>query len=595
MPPSLEQVDAFLADRSPDAYERLVDRLLESSSYGEHWARMWLDLARYADSQGYAQDELRTMWPYRDWVIRALNKDLPFDQFTIEQLAGDLLDQPTASQIVATGFHRNTMTNTEGGTDDEEFRFAAVVDRANTTMQVWMGTTLGCAQCHTHKYDPITQEEYYRFFAILNQTADHDQPDNRPTMPVATESVRRELQGIQADIERMHELNPADPEQLQRLDQGLAQTKERFSALQLPRTPVMQELSPDQQRTTRIAVGGSFLTPGDEVRPGVPVAFSAWADTPVDDRLKMARWLISPENPLTPRVVANRCWEQLFGTGLVETSEDFGVQGSPPTHPELLDYLAAELVDGEWSLKRLCKIIVMSRTYRQSSRVTAEKAASDPHNELISRAPRYRLSAEQVRDYALAVSGLLSKKIFGPPVQPPQPKTGLNAAFGGSLDWENSPGEDRYRRGIYTLWRRTNPYPSFMAMDATDRKTCTIRRIRTNTPVAAFVTLNDPAFVEMAQALARRIDQYPVEAESQKIEFAFRTVTMRRPSDAERNAVSQLLHQAVASFEADESAARAMAISEFQPLSDDSDMVSVAAWTVVANALLNLDQVLTRN
>ena len=430
---------------------------------------------------------------------------------------------------------------------------------------------------------------------MLNQTADHDQPDNRPTLPVATAALRQQLTDIQAEWEPLRELDLADPAQLASLDQALARTRKRLNELQLPRTPVMMELPPTEQRTTRVAIGGSFLAPGDEVQPGVPAAFRRWAAASVDNRLHMARWLVSRDNPLTPRVAANRCWEQLFGTGLVETSEDFGVQGSAPTHPELLDELATTLVNGGWSLKNLCKTIVMSRTYRQSSRVTREKAERDPRNELLSRAPSYRLSAEQLRDYALAVSGLLSRKMYGPPVRPPQPKTGLNAAFGGSLDWEDSPGEDRYRRGIYTLWRRTNPYSSFMAMDATDRKTCTVRRIRTNTPVAAFVTLNDPAYIEMAQALARRVQRHPADSHLAKIEYAFRAVTMRRPSDVEAIAMSQLWQRSQASFRADDRAAQAMAVSEFQPLPAGEDVVSVAAWTVVANALLNLDEVLTRN
>jgi hypothetical protein len=594
LPPTPLEMQQFLDDDSADAYEKQVDRLLASPKYGEHWARKWLDLARYADSQGYAQDELRTIWQYRDWVIRALNQDMPFDQFSIEQLAGDLLDDATSDQMIATAFHRNTMTNTEGGTDDEEFRFAAVVDRTNTTMQVWLGTTMGCAQCHSHKYDPITHAEYYQVFAIFNQTADTDQPDNRPTIetPTRTEAKKRESLISKIEEKKKALKSVADDDKAQ-MNSELEQLQKQLNSISITHTPIMQELPPDKRRETHIAIRGSFAQQGQVVSAGLPKVFFDGQEAPIADRLQLAQWLVSENNALTARVAANRHWEQLFGVGLVETSEDFGTQGTAPSHPELLDWLANDFITNGWSMKKLCKRIVMSATYRQSAKSNDQKNSVDPGNRLLSRGPRHRLSAEQIRDYALFVSGLLSDKMFGPPVRPPQPRSGLNAAFGGSLDWEPSKGEDRYRRGIYTLWRRTNPYPSMEALDATDRKTCTVRRIQTNTPVGVFVTLNDPVFVECAQALARKIDGQHGDT-VQKIKFAFETVLLRKPSNVEVETIEQLFVEERQAFEKSPDNARQMATSILGDPSPEANIVDLAAWTVVANTLLNLDETLNK-
>ncbi|TVS16540.1 MAG: DUF1549 domain-containing protein, partial [Planctomycetaceae bacterium] len=356
LPPALDEVERFVNDAEPDAYERLVDRLLDEPSYGEHWAKLWLDLARYADSAGYADDPPRTIWAYRDWVIRALNDNMPFDQFTIEQLAGDLLPEPSEDQLIATAFHRNTMTNNEGGTDDEEFRNAAVVDRVNTTMAVWMGTTIDCAQCHTHKYDPITQEEYFQLFAVFNQTEDADRRDESPVLPLAERDQEPD------------DLQPATS------------------------VPIMRELPEDQRRRTFVQLGGNFLQLGDEVTAGVPSAFHPPPEDPPLNRLALAHWLIDPQNPLTARVVANRYWESLFGRGIVVTSEEFGSQGDLPTHPELLDWLATELVRSGWDRKAFLRLLVTSATYRQSSQVTEQRLQLDPENQWFSRGPRFRMS-----------------------------------------------------------------------------------------------------------------------------------------------------------------------------------------------------------
>ncbi len=592
LPPTREELQEFLADTRPDAYERCVDRLLSSPAYGEHWARSWFDLARYADSQGYAQDELRSIWLYRDWVIAALNADLPFDQFTIEQLAGDLLPNPTESQLIATGFHRNTMTNTEGGTDDEEFRHAAIVDRVNTTGTVWLATTLACAQCHTHKYDPITHAEYYRLYALFNQTADNDQPDNSPLLEVWTEEERNRRDSLLQQIAALESSIGDSGGASEEIQTHLAAVQEQLAQVKPTTTPIMRELPVESQRVTRICVGGAHHTFADPVEPGVPVAFQ-FSDWQPANRLELAQWLVHDDNPLVARVIVNRQWEQLFGRGLVVTGHDFGTQGNLPTHPELLDWLAVEFRRGGWSLKHLTKLIVMSATYQQSSHWTDAARTSDPDNRWLSRGARYRLSAETLRDYALAVSGLLSKKMYGPPVRPLQPKSGLNAAFGGTLDWEPSSGEDRYRRGVYTLWRRVYPYPSFLALDATNRTVCTAQRVNTNTPVGVFVTLNDPAFVECAQALARRVLVESPATVDARLAWIFETVVCRSPRPDEMVALRALAEEALREFTEHPDSAALLA----GPVSSEDGVqpVDVAVWTLIANTLLNLDEVLTRN
>ncbi|WP_199756776.1 PSD1 and planctomycete cytochrome C domain-containing protein [Tautonia sociabilis] len=646
LPPTPEEVDAFLADQSADAYESLVDRLLASRSYGEHMARLWLDLARYADSAGYADDPARTIWAYRDWVIDAFNANMPFDQFTIEQLAGDLLPEPTESQLVATAFHRNTMTNSEGGTDDEEFRNAAIVDRVNTTMTVWMGTSIACAQCHSHKYDPIPQTDYFRLFAILNTTADADRRDEAPTLPLYTDEQKAhkadwereaaelratlstptpELLEAQAEWERSFPAEPEpdseaakapeaireilkiapedrDKDQASKLTEYylsitplLKAERERLAELERKLTPyttvpIMQEQPERDRRTTRIQRRGNFRDLGEEVPPGVPAAFHNLPDGAQPDRLGLARWLVCEENPLTSRVVANRCWEQIFGRGLVSTSEEFGSQGELPTHPELLDWLATELVRSGWDLKAFFRLLVTSSTYRQSSRVTPELLERDPDNRLLARGPRFRLSAEMIRDQALFVSGLLSPRMHGPPVNPPRPQTGLNAAFGSAIDKPTSTGQDRYRRALYTEWRRTNPYPSMTTFDAPNREVCTVRRDRTNTPLQALVTLNDPVFVEASQALARRMVREGGDSTEGRARRGVRLCLGREPSEKEVAALVSLFQDARSDFADASDAATRMATDPLGPLPEGMDAAELAAWTVVGNVLLNLDE-----
>jgi mono/diheme cytochrome c family protein len=618
LPPTPEEVDAFARDRSPDAYEKAVDRFLADPAYGERWARMWLDLARYADSAGYGSDPLRmNIWPYRDWVIDAFNNNKPYDQFTVEQIAGDLLPNATPEQKIATAFHRNTMTNTEGGTDDEEFRVAAVRDRVDTTAQVWMGLTMGCAKCHTHKYDPITQKEYYRFFAIFNQTADNDQPDERPTMPVPVPAIEAQRKAVDEKVAALRsKLAPAagapapSAEEQKALQAEIAQLEKSRPAL--PALPVMEELPPEKHRETHLMVKSNFRELGEKVEPGVPAAFHPLPSGAPLNRLGIARWLVDSNNPLTARVAVNRFWAQVFGTGLVETEEDFGTQGALPSHPELLDWLACRFASGTvappntpkfggaggatqpWDVKALLRLIVTSATYRQSSRVTPMALQKDPRNRLFTRGPRYRLEAETVRDQALAISGLLSRKLGGPSVFPPQPSGLWQAAFNGERTWATSAGEDRYRRGLYTFWRRTVPYPSMTAFDAPSRELCTMRRIRTNTPLQALVTLNDPVYVEAAQALARRIVHEGGATPEERARFALRVSLCRPPSAEQVKALATLYGTERAHYHATPDAAKAMATEPLGPAPAGMDVEELAAWTVVSNVVLNMDGVLSK-
>jgi hypothetical protein len=663
LPPTPGETAAFVEDASADAYEKAVDRLLASPAYGERWAKMWLDLARYADSTGYGSDKFRlNIWPWRDWVINAFNRNLPYDQFTLEQLAGDLLPNATTEQIIATAFHRNTLTNVEGGTNDEEWRVAAVKDRIATTGQVWMGLTVGCAQCHTHKFDPITHHDYYSFFGVFNQTEDSDREDEEPKLPMPTPEDQAKTLHFQQDIAALEdkiktassgletkqqeweaemvadpakrdalpeeirtllalESNQRDAAQRQKLATHFRQTvhplvdlenqlkakRKEFSAFKPLALPVMRELPANKQRETHILTKGNYLAPGEKVEPGLLAEFASFvpADAKID-RLTAARWLIHPENPLTARVTVNRFWSQLFGVGLVETEEDFGSQGALPSHPELLDWLAVTFVAPKsddpaqpglgWDTKALLRLIVTSATYRQSSKVTPEVLAKDARNRLLSHAPRRRLEAEAVRDQALALSGLLSHKLGGPSVYPPQPDGLWKVAFnGGQNAYPTSKGEDRYRRGLYTFWRRTAPPPSMTTFDAPSRESCTMRRIPTNTPLQAFVTMNDPAFVECSQALARRLAREGGDSSESRVRFGLRLCLARPPTDEQVKTMTTLYADELATYRADPESAKKLATDPLGPLPEGADAAELAAWTVVANVLLNLDAVLTKN
>tara|TARA_R110002096_G_scaffold147220_11_gene306947 strand:- start:23005 stop:26415 length:3411 start_codon:yes stop_codon:yes gene_type:complete len=946
LPPTWEEASAFVQDTGDDAYERYVDAQLAKPAFGERWARVWLDLARYADSAGYADDPPRTIWAYRDWVIRALNDDMPFDRFTIEQIAGDLLESPTEDQLVATAFHRNTLTNNEGGTNNEEFRTVAVVDRVNTTMEVWMGTTMACAQCHTHKFDPITHDEYFQMYDFFNQSEDSDQRDERPLLeiwsdeqleqkrswterittlkqvldtntPVLEEEKKNWLAGLRqepawkpltnaklegsnleqasdgtgwlslgkkestvtdhvlsfptsqqtisglelevspeqtanfvlsqlsaewtpkvptptvgqyvrielpgkskmihlaelqvfsggknvaptgtatqsstdydgpaqlaidgntdgdyakksvshtaAESDPWFELDlgkpmPIDrlllwnrtgkglPERLkgfriqvldasrnavwedspeipnpsstysfsgsrplkfrsahadfsqtgfpaqsvispkldpkkgwaiggqtgkdhrlklilgkpmnleegtltlrlnQRYSKGqhvltnfrfsitndpditqwaqiptavreaikatapseaqlesirvfhrsiatslhperqeLAKLTQQLASLKPNTTvPVMRDLS-GTPRVTKLQIRGNYKNTAHQLSAATPAVFHPLREDLPRNRLALAHWLVDPENPLTSRVMVNRFWAQIFGQGIVATNEEFGSQGELPSHPELLDWLAIQFGES-WDLKHLLKLMVLSLTYQQSSVVTPELENSDPFNILYARGPRFRISAEMVRDQSLFLSGLLSDKMFGPPVKPPQPELGLKAAFGSATDWKTSQGEDRYRRGIYTTWRRSSPYPSMAAFDAPNREVCTSRRGRTNTPLQALVTMNDPVYIEAAQALARQIYAGSDTTET-RVEHGLTKCLLRQPTAIEIQRLTDLFNTSRDRFRSSPEMALEMATNPLGPLPEGYPPADLAAWTVVANVILNLDEI----
>lgn len=966
LPPTLEEVEIFVRDTHPQAYENLVDRLLQKETYGEHWANYWLDLARYADSAGYADDPARKIWLFRDYVVRSLNANKPFDQFTVEQLAGDLLPNPTDEQLIATAFHRNTLTNNEGGTNDEEFRTVAIVDRVNTTMAVWMGTTMACCQCHNHKYDPLSQEEYFRFYAFFNNTADADRGDESPlamiftddqkrqksqweedkkrlelilatsspelkmaqskwerefpvnlewnplkptlgksqagsaltlsddgtikvaagaktdtytvTVPVTGKSIRalrldaltdellpgkgpghaggnfviskisasieppqgatipgryvrieipgkskilslaevqvfqgsenlslkgeatqsttdfdgparlaidgntdgryaeakstthtaisddpwwevdlKSIQNLdriviwnrvdgevgarlanfkvqvlneqretvfqqnlalppkpntelalsgrrniefalaladfsQSNFDASTVINNSDPKtkgwavggqlgmnhhltlipagaielsagsnlsivieqnsvhehhtlghfkfsvtddarvgewaktplpvlealrvpvearqpvqqdlitryfqgiapELEPIRQQLSGIQKQLAELKPETVPMMKELPPDQRRITKIQHRGNFLDLGPEVTEGTPAIFPPLPPDAPRNRLTLAQWIMSPENPLTARVIANRYWEQVFGVGIVLTSEEFGSQGDQPFHPELLDFLATEIHRLKWNSKAFLKLLVTSAAYRQSSKVTPELYQRDPDNRLIARGPRFRLSAEMLRDQVLAVSGLLSAKMYGPPVKPQQPASGVSAAFGSGIDWQTSTGNDKYRRGLYTTWRRSSPYPSMSTFDAPNREVCTVRRTRTNTPLQALVTLNDPVYIEAAQALARRMMTSGGKTPEERVTYGFRLTLSRTPQPTELTRLVALYQSAVDRYAKNPADAQKIATDPLGPPAADVNIVELAAMTVVGNVLFNLDEALMK-
>jgi hypothetical protein len=590
LPPTPAEVDAFVADRSPNAYATLVDRLLASPHFGEKWARKWLDIARYADSAGYGSDPLRpNLWPYRDWLINALNRNLSYDQFVTDQVAGDLLPHPTSEQLVATAFHRNTMTNTEGGTDREEFRTAAVKDRAITTVQAFMGLTMGCAQCHSHKFDPITNREFYRFIAFFNQTEDNDQPNETPTMPLLPELQQTRLDELKKQIADLEAKTPRTPE----ITAEIAEKRRAADAIKPVNLPITRELPKEKQRQSHVLILGNFLLKADPVEPGLPAAFAKDAANLPPNRLGVAEWIVSRNNPLTARVEVNRLWAQLFGTGIVETEEDFGLQGALPSHPELLDWLAVDFMDRRWDVKAIIREIVMSAAYRQSGKVEARALVKDSRDRLLWRYPRRRLDAEGVRDQALAISGLLTEKLGGPSVFPPQPPNLWQAAFNGERTYPTSTGEERYRRGLYTFWRRTVPNPSMATFDAPSREICTLRRFPTNTPLQALVTLNDPCYLEMAQALGRRIVREGGATPESRVRFALRLTLARPPTREEVPPLLDLYGQEVARYRSNVGAANKLATDPLGALPTGLDPAEMAAWTVVSNVLLNMDGFLT--
>jgi hypothetical protein len=684
LPPSLQEAEAFLSDTAPGAYERMVERMLASPHYGEKMGLLWLDLARFGDTSGYEYDSSRQMWLWRDWVIAAFNRNMPFDQFTVEQLAGDLLPGATVSQKIASGFNRNTRFNEEGGADPEEFVVRYTVDRTNTLGQVWLGLTVGCAECHSHKYDPISQKEYYQLYAFFTGIAEpaksgnHNQPlppllrfptpeqdaaiaKARADQAVLEKQIAASLQAVKYGEPANHagpaadrhkasqraweerarnnlqlevtvrdalKVEPAKRTDVQKaalrnyylrfvysgtrpvfdslnkeMDEAAKRLKEADDAV----ASVMVSEEMPQRRPAYILVRGDFQNRGEKVEPGVPAALPglfppvahasgspAGAHAPGSpSRLALARWLVRADHPLTARVMVNRLWAQMFGTGLVKTIGDFGTQGELPSHPELLDWLATEFVASGWDVKALLKKIALSATYRQSSALGDRIPEGDAHNRLLSRSPRYRLSAEEVRDNALAVARLLNRRIGGPSVMPYQPAKFYSDRYD-SWKWAESPGADLYRRGMYTFWRRTSLHPMFAIFDAPSREECTVYRSRTNTPLQALVTLNDPTFVEAARVFAQRVlSDGPADLDG-RIGFAFRTALTRPPTAAERAALTRQHGRLLARYKTDPRGAAELVTAGRFPATANLDLTEHAVWTGLANLLLNLDETITR-
>ena len=693
-----------------DAFEKpiseWIDTLLKHPGFGEKWTSMWLDLARYADTKGYERDDSREIWRYRDWVIQAFNRDMPYDSFLIHQIAGDLLPNPSDENYIATGFHRNTMTNDEGGTDNEEYRVAAVMDRVNTTWEAMMGTTFSCVQCHSHPYDPFKHEDYYKFMSFFNNTRDEDTYHDYPVLRHFSDSAAQKLNYFQKNLKEwspelaesaIHFIKTLQPSvnsiqahtfvnaelsdtkflgmrnnsaaTLPQIDltgknvlvfQARARVKQgkwiirkgnasgeiladfqikvspsefwqwknfkipiqpvegihdlylTYSSKELkdpdmegiyfnwfhftsdwsaqnqlldqqylelldektPATPIMLENQGNQRRKTHVFERGAWTSLLDEVEPGLPAIFG---QNITGDRLELSKWMTSKENPLVARTIVNRVWEQIFGTGLVETLEDLGSQGAPSPHIPLLDYLSYRLMtDMGWSLKTLIREILLSSTYQQDSKILEDHMEKDPLNTLFARGSRVRLTGEQIRDQALEISGLLSKKMFGPPVMPFQPPGIWNAPYNGAK-WNISKGEDRYRRGLYTFWKRTSPYPSFISFDGAQREVCVSRRIRTNTPLQSLVTMNDSSFVEMSYAFAEMTINKSKKLD-ERIEMALTRATGKNPEKEKIRILKELYFTVKEEMEC-----------------ESIDNVDLEAMAVVCNTILNMDEVLNKS
>jgi len=724
MPVSNKLANDFLSSNNNNAYGNLVDSLLASPHFGERWAAVWMDIARYADTKGYERDDSRSIWRYRDWLINAFNADKPYDQFITEQLAGDLLPDPTDAQYIATAFHRNTMTNDEGGTDNEEFRTSAVIDRVNTTWEALMGTTFSCVQCHSHPYDPFRHDEYYKFMAFFNNTRDEDTyseypllrefhdadslkfislqnwlqqfaPDRKKDIiyflktggPAINSLVADSLiNSALADTKWLVLRNKAEA-RIKNVDAtGATQLLYRFSnnvdggkwvihldkadgpvlssvsvkntkgkwetattnitevigkhdlyftysnstlktpeengirfdwfyftnpfpasnqpgydsankyfidllnATKVVTTPIMIDNTDRMFRATNVFERGNWLVKGKEVKPGVPHTLNPLPDNAPQNRLGLAQWVTDKKNPLTARTIVNRVWEQFFGQGIAETLEDMGTQGIAPTHVELLDYLSWKLMNEyNWSLKKLMKEIVMSATYRQDSKFSKESLEKDPYNKWYARGPRVRLSAEEIRDQCLSVSGLLSEKMFGPSVYPYQPEGIWASPYDGNK-WKKSNGDDQYRRALYTYWKRSSPYPSMITFDGTSHEVCTPRRIRTNTPLQALTALNDSAYIESAQYLACRMKETGGSDIRKQINFAYEMIFYAPIPEQKLLIFEKLYNRAMNDFRKDTLKAEKIAGIKYE-----NEIAEAAALVTVAGAMMNTDEFVTRN
>ena len=606
LPPTPEEVDAFVNDRSPDAYDKLMDRLLVSPHYGERMAMLWLDLVRYADSVGYHGDQVVSVSPYRDWVIRAFNANMRFDRFTTEQLAGDLLPNPTPDQIVAAGYNRLGMMSAEGGGQPKEYLAKYAAERVRNLSGAWLGVTLGCAECHDHKFDPFTTKDFYRleaFFADIREQGIYGGGNFGPSMPVPNAEQTSRIATLEA---RITEMKPAagPPVGVSAVGGGAARTRSEFrlAGIELERAGVLKS-APSMLLTARVPPRSIRVLPrgnwmddsGTPVEPAFPEAISR-APKPKErmTRLDLAKWVASPDNPLTARTLANRLWKQYFGAGLSRKLDDLGAQGEWPTHPELLDYLAGRLIDSGWDVKALVRLIVTSDAYKQTSAASKGLTEKDPFNKWLARQGRFRLDAELVRDNALAVSGLLNAKVGGPSAKPYQPPGYWAYLNFPTREWQNDAGDNLYRRGVYTHWQRQYLHPSLLAFDAPTREECTADRVRSNTPLQALVLLNDPTYVEAARVFVERAVK-AAKSDDERIDWLFRRALSRPAKPAERDVIRDLLAKHREEYRKDPAAAAALLKVGAKPAMKDVDAVELAAWTSVARTVLNLHVAITRN
>jgi hypothetical protein len=603
LPPTTQEVDAFVQDASPNAYEKVVDRLLASPRYGERMAAFWLDLARYADSVGYHGDQEVSAWPFRDWVVNAFNDNKRFDVFTREQLAGDLLPNPTTAQKIASGYNRLGMMSAEGGVQPKEYLAKYAAERVRAVGGAWLGLTTGCAECHDHKFDPITAKDFYQleaFFADIQERGLYDGSNFAPFLDLPTDDQAKRLKKLDATAKAKEKLTSG-----LRLVVGQAasvtadrQAKAARKAhtdfqRSVPRTLVTVTVPP---RPIRLLPRGNWMDDsGPIVEPATPAVLPQPAKKAgLLTRLDLADWLVAKENPLTARVLANRLWKLYFGVGLAKKLDDLGSQGDAPTHPELLEYLASTLREG-WDVKSFVRLLVTSQAYRRSSVATAEQKAIDPFNQLLARQNRWRLDAEMVRDSALAVSGLLSPKAGGPPAKPYQPRGYWAFLNFPTREWQDDTGENLYRRGLYTHWQRQYLHPGLLAFDAPTREECTADRVRSNTPLQALVLLNDIEYVEAARVFAERVLKEGGRTPADRIDFAFRTALARPATTAEIETLADLLRRHLRQYRADAAAVKELLAVGARPADAKLDPTDLAAWTSVTRTILNLHTSVTRN
>jgi mono/diheme cytochrome c family protein len=611
LPPDPETAEAFLADPSPTAYASLVDQTLESQHFGQRLAVLWLDLVRFADTCGYHGDQHREIDAYRDYVIDSFNKNKPFDQFTTEQLAGDLMPGATPEQLVASGYNRLLQTTEEGGAQAKEYRAIYDADRVRNVTTVWLGSTVGCAQCHDHKFDPFSTSDFYRLAAFFADIAEVEVGRQTANLELPTDQQRARIEAFDAELKLIKARTASDAVATDQSASGtsndagssseanarikqLERQREQLSQ-SIRRTLVAQAIQP---RVTRVLARGNWQDEsGPIVEPAIPAVFGSLAVAgDRATRLDLARWIVSPDNPLTARVFVNHLWRTMFGFGLVRTPDDFGSQGQYPTHPELLDWLAVEFRESGWDIKHMLRLMAMSSTYRQSSDTAAELRQRDPYNQWLARQQRFRLDAEWIRDTALAVSGLLNPTVGGPSVKPYQPAGYWDQLNFPKRTYQADTGGNQYRRGVYTYWCRTFLHPSLLAFDAPTREECTARRPRSNTPLQALVLLNDPSYVEAARALAQRIVNIEPPSDDDRVAWAFREVLTRPPTDAEREVMRRLLADQRDRYRQDPlAAAQLVRTGQWSsPDLNDVQMVELAAWTSFGRVLLNLHETITR-